>query len=253
MQDILIWLKKYAKDITLFVLVSACIGLICFNFYYDRQEEQEESPILAVNNDVIKDEVETEEVVTKLNIDVKGAVKNPGVYTVDVGSIINDVINLAGGFNSNAYKNGINLSKKVADEMVIYVYTKTEIKDKEETVKDNINDTCNAPTYDICDCVEDNKSIIESKPEDSSSKENLEETNNPTTPTEDNSNNTSLVNINTATVAELTTIKGIGESKAQAIISYRTDKGPFKSINDLLNVSGIGDALFDKIKEFITV
>lgn len=62
-----------------------------------------------------------------------------------------------------------------------------------------------------------------------------------------------LVNINTASVAELTTISGIGESRAQAIIAYRDANGGFKSIEDIKNVDGIKDGLFSKIKDKITV
>ena len=61
------------------------------------------------------------------------------------------------------------------------------------------------------------------------------------------------VNINTATLAELDTLPKIGLVTAQRIIDYRTKNGPFKKIEDLKNVSGIGDATFDALKDFITV
>jgi competence protein ComEA len=61
------------------------------------------------------------------------------------------------------------------------------------------------------------------------------------------------VNINSATKEELMTLKGIGESKAEAIISYRKEKGAFKSIEDIKNISGIKEQAFDKIKDFICV
>ena len=62
-----------------------------------------------------------------------------------------------------------------------------------------------------------------------------------------------LVNINTATVSELTTVSGIGESRAQAIIAYREKNGSFQSIDDIKKVDGIKDGLFSKIKDKITV
>ena len=62
-----------------------------------------------------------------------------------------------------------------------------------------------------------------------------------------------LININTASKSELTALNGIGDVKAQAIIDYRNTNGNFKSIEDILNVSGIGDAVFAKIKDYITV
>jgi competence protein ComEA len=65
--------------------------------------------------------------------------------------------------------------------------------------------------------------------------------------------NEKKVNINTATTEELQTLSGIGPAKASAIIAYREENGPFQKIEDLLNVSGIGDASLEKIKEQITV
>ncbi|HIC91599.1 MAG TPA: helix-hairpin-helix domain-containing protein [Syntrophaceae bacterium] len=61
------------------------------------------------------------------------------------------------------------------------------------------------------------------------------------------------VNINTATAEELMTLKGIGEKKAHAIIEYREAHGPFESIDDLKNVKGIGDKIFESIKSEIMV
>ena len=68
-----------------------------------------------------------------------------------------------------------------------------------------------------------------------------------------NTKNSSLVNINTATIKELLSITGIGESKASNIVKYREENGNFSSIEDIKNVSGIGDSLFEKIKKYITV
>lgn len=65
--------------------------------------------------------------------------------------------------------------------------------------------------------------------------------------------NKSLININTATKEELTALNGIGDSKAQAIIDYRNENGYFSSIDELMNVSGIGEKTFAKNKDLITV
>ena len=61
------------------------------------------------------------------------------------------------------------------------------------------------------------------------------------------------INLNTASEVELQTLTGIGPSKAAAIIQYRTENGPFKSIEDLKNISGIGEKTFEKLKEDITI
>jgi competence protein ComEA len=61
------------------------------------------------------------------------------------------------------------------------------------------------------------------------------------------------VNINTATAEELSTLPGIGPTKAKSIIDYRTTNGPFQSIEDIKDVRGIGDATFENLKDKITV
>lgn len=72
------------------------------------------------------------------------------------------------------------------------------------------------------------------------------------TPSSDGSSNVH-VNINTATEAVMTTLPGIGPSKAQAIIAYRDEHGHFQTVDELKNVTGIGDKTFEKLKELITV
>jgi competence protein ComEA len=62
-----------------------------------------------------------------------------------------------------------------------------------------------------------------------------------------------LVNVNTATAAELETLPGIGEVTAQAIIDYRTENGPFSSVDELLDVTGIGDVTLENIRDLVTV
>jgi competence protein ComEA len=63
----------------------------------------------------------------------------------------------------------------------------------------------------------------------------------------------SLVNVNAATAAELETLPGVGEVISQAIIDYRTQNGPFTAVDELLDVSGIGDATLENIRELVTV
>lgn len=124
-----------------------------------------------------------------------------------------DAINLAGGFTKNAYTDNINLSKKLNNEMVIIVGNKKDYTSS-TTVK-VINDA-----------------LIKEEKKDNTNK--------------------ALVNINTASKEELMTITGIGESKANSIIEYR-NKTKFNSIEDIKNISGIGDKFFEQIKNYITV
>lgn len=71
--------------------------------------------------------------------------------------------------------------------------------------------------------------------------------------TENNDSNYSKVNINTANLTELMTIRGIGEAKAKSIVEYRETHGTFKSIDELKNITGIKDGVLDKIRDSITV
>lgn len=235
MQDVICFIKRNVRDIFLFSLILIVLGLVLYKFYFtSSQNELDSSLVVALNNEeeVLKENLEEKKV---FNVDVKGAVKKPGVYMVAEEAIVNDVINLAGGFNSNAYKNGINLSKRVNDEMVIYVYTKTEIKNKDNVVTgENVNDTCKTPDYSICECIDKKESIIENG-------------------NNEGENSTNIININTANAEQLTSLTGIGEAKAKAIIEYRNVNGAFKSIDDIMEVSGIGESVFVKIKDYITI
>lgn len=66
-------------------------------------------------------------------------------------------------------------------------------------------------------------------------------------------NTTAMVNVNTATLSQLTTVKGLGLKKAQAILDYRQQSGPFKKLEDLTQVPGISDKLLAKVKPHLTV
>lgn len=162
-------------------------------------------------------------------VDIKGEVNKPNVYYVKVGSRVNDLIKEAGGLTKNANTRFINLSKKIEDGEVIVIYSNKEIND----VKKNSLLEVSAPC--VCEEVKN----------DACYNDNIN----------NNSNNTSnkKININTASQSELTSLNGIGEAKAKAIINYRNTNGKFKTINDIKNVTGISDALFSKIKENITV
>ena len=181
-------------------------------------------------------------------VEIKGAVKNPNVYSVSKNSIINDVVKLAGGLNKDAYTKNINLSRKVSNELVIYVYTKNEYKKlyQDNVVKEDTKQVvCETSSYEINNCIDNGISEIIASDNNTVLESNEKEISNDTT--------SHLVNINTATKEELLTVTGIGESKALAIIKYRSDNGAFTKLEDIKNVSGIGDSLFEKIKNSITV
>ena len=244
MQRLKFYFEKYKILITIIVIIM--LFLICF--IYNLINSDNENIELIDDNENQK----IENISDKIMVDIKGSVQNPGVYEVLDNSIVNDIVKLAGGFNTNAYKNGINLSKKVSDETVIYVYTKSEIEEankKEETPTfSNSQETCDAPSYSICECVLDQASIIEPGNDTGNTSSNDDALND-----KDSKEEAGLVNINTADASLLTSISGIGDAKAKAIIAYREEHGKFLKIEDLTKVSGIGEALFEKIKSFITV
>lgn len=173
---------------------------------------------------IVENDIQTNEIISEnklVHVDIKGAVKNPGVYEVSSSAIVNDVIKLAGGLTSSGTTKNINLSKKVYDEMVIYIFKTSEIT---TTAKNEI--ACTTEVIEINNCI--------------------------TSSTTQDTTSNKKININTADKNELMNISGVGEAKALAIIEYR-EKTPFKTIEDIKNISGIGDAVFAKIKDLITV
>lgn len=167
--------------------------------------------------------------------DIKGEVNNPGVYEINNNNIY-EIINIAGGLTKNAYISNINLSKKVNDEMVIYIPSKND-KPK------------NCPTC-ICPKIECNK---ESTTKPSITTSRVITTTKVNTTTNNLTTTTKLViNINTASKEELISLNGVAEVVAENIMIYRASN-PFSSIEEIKNVKGIGESVFAKIKDYITV
>ena len=217
---------RYRKQIILGIIILSILGVSSFfivkNIMSNKKEEKDE---VVVEKSLEKKEVETKEL---LQVDIKGEIINPGIYELDSESRIIDVINKAGGLTENANTSVINLSKKITDEMVIIIYSNKEVNDFKTTkeIEEQVIEKCiqkddNSLRNDAC---------IES----------------------DNNQLTGKININTASLEELMTLEGIGESKAKSIIEYRDTKGKFNTIEDIKNVNGIGDNLFAQIKENIT-
>ena len=222
-------MKQLINHKTVLILISSLIiSIILLSFILIGATRE------RVNAIDIEEELKvttTIKVEKNIFVDVKGAVKKPGVYEVKENSIVNDCIKLAGGITSSGTLSNINLSKKVTDEMVIYVFKKSEIT---TSAKNEIPCTTEVIEINNCPIITDNQTSNNDKKET-------------TTNTVDKK-----ININTATKEELTTLTGIGESKANSIIEYRKTN-QFKSIEELKNVSGIGEALYESIKDSITV
>ena len=231
---------KYVITIILFVIVIVFLCFLKFNLLKEKDN-------IVSNMDIVKDSVDIEKEMIeeenkKIRVDIKGAINNPSVYEIDTGSRVIDLINIAGGLKDNADTSLINLSKILSDEMVIYIYTKEEVRNSNlvNTVIKVIEKECVCPNIENDGCINDKiEDTISNKP----SNDNNE--------TSDN-NDSHLININNASLDELMTIPGIGKQKAEAIIKYRKDN-KFNSIEDITNVSGIGNPLYESIKAYITV
>ena len=150
---------------------------------------------------------EASEIIT---VDVKGAVKQPGVYELRSDSRVHDAIHKAGGMTADANSQSVNLAQKLSDEAVIYVAKEGE----------------DVPAL----------GSSESSATSSASAEK-----------------TGKVYLNRATETELQTVSGIGQKRAQDIIAYRDANGPFQSVDDLKNVSGIGEKTLEKLRDAFTV
>ena len=213
----------YPLTILLFISIIICIMYVKNNLNRNKYDD------IEVVNDIEKESI-FEEQPTKYMVDIKGAVNSPGVYQLDSNLTVNDAIKIAGGLTKDADTSIINLAKKLTDEMVIIIYTKEEVKNSNvvDTVIKIVEKECICPNIQNDGCLNDNiKDNISNKDEE-------------------------LVNINTATLSELETISGIGESKAKSIIEYRQKNGLFEKIEDIMNVEGIGESLYEKIKIYIT-
>lgn len=149
----------------------------------------------------------------RLAVHITGAVKHEGVYWLEPGLIVQDAVEAAGGLSPGADTRSINLAMRLNDGMHIHVPYEYDAD------KNWLPDSGRALASD------------------GSSGQTGD----------------TRVNINTATLAELMTLNGIGESTAAEIIAYREEHGRFEKIEDIMNVPGIKEAKFNRIKKSITV
>lgn len=150
---------------------------------------------------------------SKIYIDISGAVVNPGVYELEEGDRVIDVLRACGGLSVEAdrpwVEQNINRARPIKDGEKIYIPSVQDVRSKIEDLR-----------------IETGQVL---------------------------SNQTGLVNINRATVAELDRLPGVGPAIAQRIIDYRQEKGGFVSVEEIKLVSGIGDKMFENIKDLIEI
>ena len=203
------------------LMLAACFVVFCGVGYLGIRERGREQIVLEKGPQATEAPVETtagsmtDTPDKQVYVHVCGAVVNEGVYALPAGSRVADGIAAAGGFSDAADTVYHNLAALLSDGLRVYVPTVEETKDlsvPERTL--TVGDTGGIGT------LTDEKE-------------------------------TGKVNLNTAGLEELMTLSGIGEAKAQSIIQYREKVGPFQSIEEIKNVSGIGDAMFERVRESI--
>ncbi len=213
-EDIFFYIQKYYKIIgaSLLIFLLFLMTLVAKDNNNDSSENVQLPTPSEVKEEMTSNEpVEEEKTTVALYVDIKGAVAMPGVYAMDEGDRVIDVVNMAGGLDDEADTMRINLSQLVRDEMVIIIPHETddEIADEELITKDGGED----------EAVEKDDG---------------------------------LVCLSSASVAELATLPGIGEARAEDIIAYRDEHG-FSEISEIKNVTGIGPAIFADIKDLLKV
>ena len=237
-------LNKVQKT-ALIIVVILCIGIALFLFYQflsaEETEAASETQVENIeNNDkqnLNETQNETEDYNTQDDIDngtstslfgtkqlgnivvhVIGEVKKPGVIKLKEGARIIDAINKCGGQTEEADLSKINLAYVLDDGSQIYI----------PRVKEDIQNTTIMKT-------EAGNNVIVNNVTQGDDEKSIK------------------VNLNTATLEKLMTLPGVGESTAQKIIEYRNKNKKFKTIDELKSVSGIGDAKFNSLKDYIYV
>ena len=207
-------LTKKQKIILSIIAILVAIGIIYFiNNKNQTNNIELDENILVSNQDTNQTNQYTEEIVI---VHITGSVKTPGIVKLKEGSRIEDAIEAAGGLTENADISNVNLAYVLDDGTKIKIpnLDDEDIGDEDVLSKDS------------------GEGIIQE---------------------DEKTTNTNIVNINKATENELSTLPGIGNSLATRIVEYRRQNGNFKTIEDIKNVSGIGESKFANIKDFISI
>ena len=201
------------KQKKIIVIILVIIALITYYYFYTKNNTEE------INNEELEigdNEIIQEESKEKIIIHITGAVNKEGIVELEENARLADAIEKAGGTKENADISSINLATILEDGMKIHIPTIEETKSMNQN---NTSLQTNIQTEEIAT----------------------------------NTKKQEKININTADEKQLDTLPGIGPSTASKIIEYRKEKGKFKSIEEIKEVSGIGDAKFEKIKNLIKV
>lgn len=203
-------------------IIIAGVVVVCIFIFYMTTKTNNYN-YSSINNiieeDTKEEDTEEEEKVKEpkeIAIHITGEVENEGIVRLKEGARMADAVEAAGGTTNEANLELINLAYLLKDGQKIYI---PKISESDQVVfYDEV------PIGVIVDGSTEENSTLDEK-----------------------------VNINTANIGELTTISGIGEKTAMKIIEYRETNGKFKTIEDIKNVSGIGEAKYENIKDYICV
>ncbi|MCA9374865.1 helix-hairpin-helix domain-containing protein [Candidatus Dojkabacteria bacterium] len=244
------------------LIVFVLILMAQLSFHKVRGEEIKiKEPEQKEQQDSQQEEVSELLELKKICVEVSGAVMVPGVYCMDEGSLVINAVEKAGGINTSAYAGNyvgrtINLARTLVDHEKVYIpfatemiceakdfnYVDEEIEEVETDYKSEIlgkdddqNDSV-MPSEEPQDIAEPDGQVPPVQDEEP-------------TPTPDPSPSEECINLNAASLEELTSIKGIGESTAQKIIDAR----PFTDIEELLDVNGIGESKYNLMKDLVCI
>ncbi|WP_258831526.1 helix-hairpin-helix domain-containing protein [Peribacillus frigoritolerans] len=200
-------------------MITVAVAFVAGGIYFFSQQGEDQADMEDIFSVTAK-EAEMEQSVNEsaaepeiIKVDVKGAVKSPGIFTAQAGDRVIDLISSAGSFTEKADKDKVNFAQIIEDQMVIYV---PEIGEEDKGNLENIQVGTSG------DAVTKGTSG-------------------------------GLVNLNTATQEDLQTLTGIGPSKATAILEYRETVGKFKEVDELKQVTGIGDKTFERLRDSVSV
>ena len=226
------------RKIVIIIGILAII-LVGWKIYDSKNFEQINSDDIMVSSsnddkkEIGENEDEEEEM---MSVHITGEVKNPGVVRVKEGSRIQDIIEKAGGLTENADITDVNLAYVVEDGMKVRITS----NDDENLKKNNSGKTDDDEEKSQIELAKNEYITQDSGKGVIVSDEGID-------------TSSSIVNINTATQTELEELPGIGPSLASRIVEHRNQNGKFKIIEDIKNVTGIGDSKFEKIKDLIKV
>lgn len=239
MQDYIKNLSQKQKIVIIIVITVIIAGVGYFAYATETEKQNETNLEIAKTEEKEDDEKENKE--EKIIVHLSGAVEKEGIIELNENSRMADAIEKAGGLKENACIDEINLAYKLEDGMKIYIPTKEECKKQTtsngteiNTGKTNSGGASSNGGTSITGATSNGGTSI-------------------TGTSGNNMKKQGKVNINTASQTELETLPGIGPSTALKILNYRKEKGKFKKIEDIKEVSGIGDSKYNKIKDLITI